>query len=194
MIKIKISQNESAFRGFQRFGERGPTFEDLDISLICNSRVAVMRGQVVTEQGLGIVGIRVSVDRDSRFGFTLTRADGWFDVLVNGGGAVTLQFQRSPFKPLTRTVFVPWNQIVVLPPVVMTLSKEGEPYKSNQPPSPAVGFPGISMGLFSEHGPCLEHDHETLRPIIVSTWMPEKVGGLPGKSLVFAESQVSLII
>lgn len=47
------------------------------------------------------------------------------------------------------------------------------------------------MGLFSEHGPCLEHDHELLRPIIVSTWMPEKVGGLPGKSLVFAESQVS---
>lgn len=54
-----------------------------------------------------------------------------------------------------------------------------------------IGFPGISMGLFSEHGPCLEHDHELLRPIIVSTWMPEKVGGLPGKSLVFAESQVN---
>ncbi|XP_076628800.1 teneurin-a transmembrane protein isoform X10 [Colletes latitarsis] len=151
-------------------------------------RVAVMRGQVVTEQGIGIVGLRVSVDRDSRFGFTLTRADGWFDVLVNGGGAVTLQFQRSPFKPHTRTVFVPWNQIVVLPPVVMTLNMEDD--KSNQPPSPAVGFPGISMGLFSEHGPCLEHDHELLRPIIVSTWMPEKVGGLPGKSLVFAESQI----
>ncbi|XP_076303284.1 teneurin-a transmembrane protein isoform X10 [Lasioglossum baleicum] len=153
-------------------------------------RVAVMRGQVVTEQGIGIVGIRVSVDRDARFGFTLTRADGWFDVLVNGGGAVTLQFQRSPFKPLTRTVFVPWNQIVVLPPVVMTLNMDGQSHKSNQPPSPAVGFPGISMGLFSEHGPCLEHDHELLRPIIVSTWMPEKVGGLPGKSLVFAESQI----
>ncbi|KAG5320005.1 TENA protein, partial [Acromyrmex heyeri] len=183
------SHKDTALRGLM--GRRNdPTSVDLDISVICNSRVAVMRGQVVTEQGLGIVGIRVSVDRDSRFGFTLTRTDGWFDVLVNGGGAVTLQFQRSPFKPLTRTVFVPWNQIVVLPPVVMILSKEGELYKSNQPPSPAVGFPGISMGLFSEHGPCLEHDHETLRPIIVSTWMPEKVGGLPGKSLVFAESQI----
>lgn len=34
-----------------------------------------------------------------------------FDVLVNGGGAVTLQFQRSPFHPMTRTVFVPWNQV-----------------------------------------------------------------------------------
>lgn len=33
-------------------------------------------------------------------------------MLVNGGGAVTLQFQRSPFHPLTRTVFVPWNQVI----------------------------------------------------------------------------------
>lgn len=48
------------------------------------------------------------------------------------------------------------------------------------------------MGLFGLNGPCEEHDHETLRPIIVDTWMPEKVGGLPGKSLVFAETQVNL--
>jgi len=31
--------------------------------------------------------------------------------MVNGGGAITLQFQRSPFRPMTRTVFVPWNQV-----------------------------------------------------------------------------------
>lgn len=42
------------------------------------SRVSVMRGQVITPQGLGIIGIRVSVDRDSRFGFTLTRQGGWW--------------------------------------------------------------------------------------------------------------------
>lgn len=35
-------------------------------------------------------------------------------MLVNGGGAVTLQFQRSPFRPLTRTVFVPWNQVFIV--------------------------------------------------------------------------------
>lgn len=57
-----------------------------------------------------------------------------------------------------------------------------------------IGSPGISMGLFSEHGPCLEHDHELLRPIIVSTWMPEKLGDLPGKSLVFTESQVNYFL
>lgn len=36
-----------------------------------------MRGQVVNPQGLGIVGIRVAVDRGSKFGFTLTRQGGW---------------------------------------------------------------------------------------------------------------------
>ena len=68
---------------------------------------------------------------------------------MNGGGAVTLQFQRSPFKPLTRTVFVPWNQIVVLPPVVMALNEEGESHKSNQPPSPAVGEYELEIVYFS---------------------------------------------
>lgn len=73
---MRIFRFKSALRGLM--GRRNdPVSVNLDISIICNSRVAVMRGQVVTEQGLGIVGIRVSVDRDSRFGFTLTRADGW---------------------------------------------------------------------------------------------------------------------
>lgn len=35
-----------------------------------------------------------------------------FDFLVNGGGAIALNFQRHPFPPLTQTVFVPWNQVI----------------------------------------------------------------------------------
>jgi hypothetical protein len=51
---------------------------DVQIASICYySRVSVIRGQVITPQGLGIIGIRVSVDKDSRFGFTLTRSGGW---------------------------------------------------------------------------------------------------------------------
>lgn len=59
------------------FGHRLSSFNViLKYQYMC-SRVSVMRGQVITPQGLGIVGIRVSVDRDSRFGFTLTRQGGW---------------------------------------------------------------------------------------------------------------------
>ena len=53
----------------------------------------MVRGQVVTVNGEGIIGVRVSLDQSS-YGFTLTRPGGWFDLLINGGAAVTLQFQR----------------------------------------------------------------------------------------------------
>ncbi|XP_076255670.1 teneurin-a transmembrane protein isoform X2 [Rhynchophorus ferrugineus] len=157
------------------------------------SRVAVMRGQVVSPQGLGIVGIRVSVDRESKFGFTLTRNGGWFDVLVNGGGAVTLQFQRSPFKPKTITVYVPWNQIIVLPPIHMQLTEDGNSQHLIDR-NPALYFPGVSRSFFDSDGSlpnvCEEHDPELLRPIITGTWMPEAVGGMQGRSVIFAETQI----
>lgn len=59
---------------------------------------------------MGLMGVRVSTSTPQE-GFTLTRDDGWFDLLVNGGGAVTLQFGRSPFKPQSHIVFVPWNEV-----------------------------------------------------------------------------------
>lgn len=51
--------------------------------------------------------------------------------MVNGGEAVTLQFQRSPFRPQTKTLYVPWNQIVSLSPIKMTLNEEMDSYKES---------------------------------------------------------------
>ncbi|KAJ8966139.1 hypothetical protein NQ314_003718 [Rhamnusium bicolor] len=121
----------------------------------------------------------------------------WFDVLVNGGGAVTLQFQRSPFKPMTITVFVPWNQIIVLPPVHMQLMEEldiAHVQQSFLVRNPAINFPGVSRSFFGPNGAlpntCDDHDPEILNPVITGTWMPEAVGGIQGKSVVFAETQI----
>ena len=44
-------------------------------------------------------------------GYTMSREDGWFDFMVNGGGAVTLQFGKSPFPPRVETLFAPWNEV-----------------------------------------------------------------------------------
>ncbi|OWR42604.1 putative type 2 transmembrane protein [Danaus plexippus plexippus] len=63
------------------------------------SRVSVMRGQVVSPQGLGIIGIRVSVDREARFGFTLTRQGGCFKEYNLGPGVAT----RAVVKYVTHT-------------------------------------------------------------------------------------------
>ena len=52
-----------------------------------------------------------------------------------------------------------------------------------------AGGPGIATALHTV-GPCLDHDDTMLVPLVLSTWMPEKVGGLPGQSLIMAETQV----
>ncbi|XP_071524010.1 teneurin-a-like isoform X5 [Panulirus ornatus] len=148
-------------------------------------RVAVIRGRVVTPQGQGIVGVRTSVDKESRFGLTATRKGGWFDVLVNGGGAVTLQFQRTPFEPLTVTVPVPWNQIVVLDPIVMRL-KGQEPQEGHTRGEGGAGS-GTGVGWGE---PCLEHDNSRMVPQVVSTYLPHTVGGAPHLPVVFTETQV----
>ncbi|KAK8385757.1 hypothetical protein O3P69_016491 [Scylla paramamosain] len=144
-------------------------------------RVAVIRGRVVTPQGQGIAGVRASVDKESRFGLTATRKGGWFDVMVNGGGAVTLQFQRIPFEPLTVTVPVPWNQIVVVDPIVIRFKGE-EAHEDRDRASEG------SVGSWGE--PCLEHDHSKMVPQVVSTYLPHTVGGAPHLPVVFTETQV----
>ena len=54
---------------------------------------------MVTESGMGLIGVRVSTTLPNE-GFTMTRDDGWFDLMVNGGGPVMLQFGRNPYPPL----------------------------------------------------------------------------------------------
>ena len=129
-------------------------------------RAAVIRGRVLSSAGEGIIGVRVSVDRSrgaSNYGFTLTRPGGWFDLLGNGGGAVTLQFQRSPFKPVTRTSYIPWNQIYVIDSVVMAsnggagISWEEEDSSQQLAYSP----------------PCLAHT-ANIRPSLATTFSQER--------------------
>ncbi|XP_042895037.2 teneurin-m isoform X2 [Parasteatoda tepidariorum] len=137
------------------------------------SRVSVARGQVINKEGTGLIGVRVSVATDPQFGFTLTRPDGWFDILVNGGSAVTLQFQRNPFHPIKRTVLVPWNDIVVMQPVVMSAVIDPEPVPK-------------SMSTDA----CHEHDYDYMKPIVYQTWRPVSEGGCTENSAVIAETQV----
>lgn len=120
-----------------------------------------------------------------------------FDILVNGGGAITLQFQRSPFRPVTRTVFVPWNQIIVLPPVQMNLVDESDSKMSKVAANIAYSFLNSLQYKFYDGNSndsaviCPDQNHELLRPILTSTWMPNAIGSMAGRSAIFAENQVS---
>ncbi|XP_028967535.1 teneurin-m [Galendromus occidentalis] len=144
-------------------------------SAFVKSRVSVIRGRVIGREGNGLIGIRVSVATDPQFGFTLTRPDGWFDILVNGGGAVTLQFQRNPFHPIKRTIMVPWNDIVVMSPVVMMSVAQD---------------PNEGEAMFEEQSGCLVHDYDRMKPIVYQTWRPGSQGGCTERTAIIAETQV----
>ncbi|CAN7975618.1 unnamed protein product, partial [Ixodes persulcatus] len=135
-----------------------------------NSRASVIRGQVISFSGSPLMGIRVGIAGDPSFGFTVTRDSGWFDLMVNGGGAVTLQFRRDPFGLHERTVMVPWNEIVIVDRVVMN----------------------IDSAKALDHRPlaCTDHDYDTMKPVVLATWKHGFQGGCPERSAVLAESQV----
>lgn len=99
---------------------------------------------------------------------------------------------------MTRTVFVPWNQIIVLPPVQMNLVDEQDSKMPKVVPNIAFSFLN-TLHYRLEEVPtnvtsviCADHSHELLRPILTSTWMPNAIGSLTGRSAIFAENQVSL--
>lgn len=81
---------------------------------IVSERAAVVRGRVLNRDGLPLPAVRVSVHAQPEYGWTLSRADGGYDLAINGGGAVTLDFERDGWLSAQRTSQVPWEEYVVL--------------------------------------------------------------------------------
>ncbi|XP_074600900.1 teneurin-m-like isoform X2 [Brevipalpus obovatus] len=119
-----------------------------------NARASVIRGQVVGPSGQGLIGVRVGIVEQAHHGFVLTREDGFFDIMVNGGLAVSLNFYRDPFPHSHQTLMVPWNEIVVLDKVKLSLDTK------------------ISKESWKSTSICVEHDYEVMKPEVVGIWGP----------------------
>jgi RHS repeat-associated protein len=73
-------------------------------------RAAVLRGLVSTRDGNPLPGVRVTITGHPEYGHTLTRADGRYDMAVNGGGPLTIHLAKSGYIPVDRIENVPWNR------------------------------------------------------------------------------------
>jgi hypothetical protein len=75
--------------------------------------VAVVRGRIVTSRGRGLSGVRISDEDDLESGFTMSRADGTFDFVVNADGTarVALKFGKSPFPFQTKSFGITPNRV-----------------------------------------------------------------------------------
>ncbi|MCK4579056.1 MAG: FG-GAP repeat protein, partial [Candidatus Marinimicrobia bacterium] len=96
-----------------------PTQWDVAPGTINPKRVAVLRGQVQSRDGNPLSGVKITILGHPEFGWTLSRADGMFDLVVNGGGQLTARYEKSDYLRVQRHINVPWQDYAWLPDVVL---------------------------------------------------------------------------
>lgn len=82
-------------------------------------RAAVVRGRVLDRANLPLPGVTVSILNHPEFGQTRTRADGMFDLAVNGGGYLTIEYQLPGHLRVHRRIDASWQQYSVVDDVVL---------------------------------------------------------------------------
>ncbi len=97
-------------------------------------RVAVVRGRVLDRSGDPLPGVEISIHRHLELGRTKSRADGAFDLAVNGGSVLTIDYSKEGFLPIQRQVKAPWQDYTLLDDVnllpldpVATVIQSGSP-------------------------------------------------------------------
>lgn len=83
-------------------------------------RAAVLRGRVLDPQGQPILGVQISIANAAEFGQTVSRADGRFDMAVNGGGYLWVTYEKHGYPRVQRLCKPRWQDYDVLPDVVLT--------------------------------------------------------------------------
>ncbi|XP_016099010.1 teneurin-3-like [Sinocyclocheilus grahami] len=141
------------------------------------SLVSIIRGQVLTADGTPLIGVNVSFVHYPDHGFTITRQDGMYDILANGGASLTLSFERAPFLTQFRTVWIPWNVFYVMDMLVMKKEENDIPscdLSGFIRPSPLIVATPLSTFFRSspENG-----------PIIPETQVLQEETAIPGSDL-----------
>lgn len=94
--------------------QRGAVPAELD-----PQRLSVGRGRVVDRDGNPLDGVRVAAPDHPELGHTLSRADGVYDIVVNGGAPVLLRFTKDGFLDVQRWLPAPANDFRTLDDVAL---------------------------------------------------------------------------
>ena len=97
-----------------------PIQTGVDTGTIEDQRVAVLRGNVSDSSSKPLVGVKITVLDHPEYGETLTREGGVFDIAVNGGGWLTLNYVANAYLPVQRQIEAPWRDYAQLPEVILT--------------------------------------------------------------------------
>jgi YD repeat-containing protein len=120
----------STFRDQVGFLYRGadPYQSANDTLALIAGREAVVRGRVLARDFGSLPGVSVRVLDHPEFGESVTRADGTYSLVVNGGGALVLRFIKTGFLESQRVIDVP-IQDYAMPDDVALIGRSGRSYQ-----------------------------------------------------------------
>ncbi len=81
--------------------------------------VAVVRGKVMKKDGTALSAVTVSIKDHPEFGYTLSRANGEFDLAVHGGQAMQLQYRAAGYLPAQRAMAMSKRDYAMAPDVML---------------------------------------------------------------------------
>ncbi|EQD49544.1 YD repeat-containing protein, partial [mine drainage metagenome] len=86
---------------------------------ILPDRAAVIRGRVLDQAGQPLAGVIVSVLNHPAYGYTVSRSSGRFDLAVDGGGWLTLDYEKTGYLEAERAVRTPLQDYAIAPTVAL---------------------------------------------------------------------------
>lgn len=82
-------------------------------------QAAVLRGRITGVDQKPLPGVAVTVLRHPELGATRTRADGFFDLAVNGGEDLTVRYDLDGYIPAQRQAHVPWQDYITIDTAIL---------------------------------------------------------------------------
>ena len=82
-------------------------------------RIAVLRGRVLDAAGSPLAGVRITIHGHDEYGSTLSREDGIFDMAVNGGEQLVVEYKKDGYMPVQRRVRTFWQEYAWVDDVVL---------------------------------------------------------------------------
>jgi len=89
-----------------------PVQTDIDTTKLNQTCIGVVRGRVTKLDGSALSGVTITMSNHPEFGQTLSRADGMFDMVVNGSSNYALSYEKDGYFSASRNVEIGCNLFV----------------------------------------------------------------------------------
>ena len=90
-----------------------------DPGVLDSDQVAVIRGKVLDAGGRPLPGVVITLRGFPEYGFTTSRGDGWFDLAINGGSSIVVEYSKAGFLAAQRRLTPDEHDFSVLDDVVL---------------------------------------------------------------------------